>query len=270
MKLSVMSYTFDRAKDFTLEQICQLANELGIDGIDMVRTYGRKPQEIRRLLDQHGLKTVCHTFLADLIFPSTAARQAGVDTIKQSLEAAVILGADKVMLPTPGKQGVPRDLARSYIIRGLQEALVLVRQAGITLTLENFPGANSPFAISSDLLEAVREVPGTKITFDNGNALMGGEDSAVSFERCASHIIHSHFKDWVLAERGQGMEGLDGRWYQAALIGEGVVNHKSCLRAMKHSGYAGYINIEYEGRAYHPADGTRRAAGYLSNLIASI
>ena len=247
MKLSMMSYTLARAKDFDLNRMCELTNELKLKGVDMVTTYGRPPEEIRRMLDQHGLKTICYTFFVDLIFPDTALRQAGVDVIKQGIEAAVILGADKVMIPTPGKKDVPRDLARRYIIRGLQEALVVARQAGVTLTLENFPGAGSPFVISSDMLEAVREVPGLKITFDNGNVLLGGEDPAASFERCVPHVVHAHFKDWVRAARGQGSEGLDGRWYKAALIGEGRVDHKACLAAMKQAGYKGYINIEYEG-----------------------
>jgi len=267
MKLAVMSYTLARAKDFDLNRMCELTNELKLDGVDMVSTYGKKPEEIRRLLDQHGLKTVCHTFFTDLIFPSPAGRQAGVDVIKQGIEAAVILGTDKVMIPTPGKHGVPRDLARRYIIRGLQKASVLARQAGVTLTLENFPGADSPFVISSDMLEAVREVPGLKITFDNGNVMLGGEDPAISFERCAEHVVHAHFKDWVRVARGQGSEGLDGRWYKAALIGEGLVDHKACLQAMKQAGYKGYINIEYEGNTYPPDEATRKATGYLQGLM---
>ena len=267
MKLSMMSYTLARAKDFDLNRMCELTNELKLDGVDMVTTYGKKPQEIKRLLDQHGLKTVCHTFFVDLIFPDTAGRQAGVDTIRQGIEAAVILGTDKVMIPTPGKKNVPRDLARRYIIRGLQEALVMARQAGVTLTLENFPGACSPFVISSDMLEAIREVPGLKITFDNGNVLLGGEDPAASFERCVPHVVHAHFKDWANVARGQGSEGLDGRWYQAALIGEGLLDHKACLQAMKKGSYKGYINIEYEGGVYHPEEATRKAAKYLQKII---
>ena len=268
MKLSMMSYTLARAKDFDLNRMCELTNELKLDGVDMVTTYGRSPGEIRRLLDQHGLKTICHTFFADLIFPSPAGRQAGVDVIKQGIEAAVILGTDKVMIPTPGKKDVPRDLARRYIIRGLQEALVAARQAGVTLTLENFPGAGSPFVISSDVLEVIREVPGLKLTYDNGNVLLGGEDPAASFERCVPHVVHAHFKDWVRVARGQGSEGLDGRWYKAALIGEGLVDHKACLQAMKKAGYTGYINIEYEGNKYPPDEATRRAVAYLRNLMA--
>ena len=267
MKLSMMSYTLARAKDFDLNRMCALTNELKLEGVDMVTTYGRKPEEIRRMLDQHGLKTICHTFFADLIFPDTAGRQAGVDAIRQGIEAAVILGTDKVMIPTPGKKNVPRDLERRYIIRGLQEVLVMARQAGVTLTLENFPGPGSPFVISSDMLEALREVPGLKITFDNGNVFLGGEDPAASFERCVPHVVHAHFKDWVLAEPGKGMEGLDGRWYKAALIGEGLVDHKACLQTMKQAGYSGYINIEYEGNDYNPEEATRRAPKYLRGLL---
>lgn len=267
MQLSMMSYTLARADDFDLNRMCELANELKLDGVDMVTTYGKKPREIKRLLDQHGLKTICHTFFVDLIFADAAGRQAGVDLIRQGIETAVILGTNHVMIPTPGKKNVPRDLARRYIISGLQETLVVARQAGVTLTLENFPGADSPFVISSDMLEAVREAPGLKVTFDNGNVLLGGEDPAASFERCGPHVVHAHFKDWVRVARGQGREGLDGRWYKAALIGEGLVDHKTCLTAMKQAGYKGYINIEYEGSDYHPAEATRKAAAYLRNLM---
>jgi len=266
----MMSYTLARAKDFDLNRMCELTNELKLEGVDMVTTYGRPPAEIRRLLDQHGLKAICHTLFTDLIFPDVAGRQAGVDVIKQGIEAAVILGTDKVMIPTPGKKDVPRDLARRYIIRGLQEAMVVARQAGVTLMLENFPGADSPFVISSDMLEAVREVPGLKITFDNGNVLMGGEDPAASCQRCAEHVVHAHFKDWVLAEPGKGMEGLDGRRYASALIGEGLVDHKACLQAMKLAGYSGYINIEYEGDKYPPDEATRRAVAYLRNMMTTL
>jgi sugar phosphate isomerase/epimerase len=193
-----------------------------------------------------------------------------VDAIQPGIETAGILGTDKVMIPASGKKDVPRDLARRHIIRGLQEALVVARQAGVTLTLENFPGAGSPFVISSDMLEAIREVPGLKVTFDNGNVLLGGEDPAASFARCAPHVVHAHFKDWARSEHGKGGEGLDGRWYKAALIGEGLVDQKACLVAMKQAGYKGYINIEYEGSAYHPDEATRRAAKYLQDLIAQI
>ena len=106
MKLSMMSYTMARgvpADKINIPFMCALAKELGMDGIDMVTTYGRDPREVRKIVDDHGLKVVCYTFSLDVDFPEAQARAAGVDGIKKNLDVAVALGTDKVMLVTPGK-----------------------------------------------------------------------------------------------------------------------------------------------------------------------
>ena len=274
MKLSVMSYTLGRTgwfkdnKQEDLEKICRLASEIGTDGIDWVTTHGIAPKEVRQAMDDHGLKTVCYTCgAAALNQDSFAQRCAGVDAVRVIIETAVTLGADKVMLVTPGNAKIPRDISRRNYIRGLQECAGFARQASVTMTIENFPGNDSPFVISSDVLEAIREVPGLKLTYDNGNIALGGEDPAVSFTRCATHVAHAHFKDWDRMPPGQGREGLDGRRYLPALIGEGMMDHQSCLAAMQAAGYRGYINIEYENNKYPADEATRRAAKYLQGLM---
>ncbi|MCA1809280.1 MAG: sugar phosphate isomerase/epimerase family protein [Kiritimatiellia bacterium] len=276
MKFSLMSYTFGRTGWFKdnpvqgMQRMCRFGQELGVDGVDMVTTHGLKAREARKILDDHGLRTVCHTFSAGgLARDSHGERCAAVDAARAGMEDAVILGTDKVMLVTPGKDkdGLPRDIARRNYIRGLQECAVCARQNCLTMTIENFPGAASPFVISSDVLEAIREVSGLKLTYDNGNIFMGGEDPAVSFTRCAEHVAHAHFKDWDLMPAGEGREGLDGRRYQSALIGEGVLDHKACLAAMQAAGYQGYINIEYENNKYPADEATKLAVRYLQELM---
>jgi sugar phosphate isomerase/epimerase len=272
MKLSLMSYTFGRQgwkknDRFDLEGMCRVGRELNIVGADMVTTHGLPPAEVKKVLGDYGIAAVCYTFDAPLNFPTPAERKAGVDKVKEGVETAVQIGAPVIMVVTPGKGGIPRDVSRRQFIRGLQESSGFAQKAGITMTIENFPGAASPFVISSDILEAVREVPGLKLTFDNGNVVTGGEDPAVSFTRCVPYVVHAHFKDWVLAEPGQGMQGLDGRCYKSALIGEGIVPQGACLAAMKQAGYKGYINIEYEANKYPPDEATRRAAAYLQDLM---
>lgn len=272
MKLAVMSYTFSRQGweingRFNLEGMCRVAKDLNIDGADIVTTSGLPPAEIKRVLADYGIAPVCYTFGVALNFPTVTERTAGVDSVKAGVDIAVDIGAPLIMAVTGGEQGIPRDVSRRHFICGLQESAAFARQAGIAMSIENFPGADSPFVVSSDVLEAIREVPGLKLTYDNGNVLLGGEDSAVSFKRCAEHVVHAHFKDWVFAEPGKGMEGLDGRRYAPALIGEGIVPHRACLQAMKQAGYSGYINIEYEGNKYAPDEATRRAANYLQGLI---
>lgn len=271
MKPSLMSYTFSRQRwkkngKFDLEGMCRVARELNIDGADIVSTHDLPPAEIRRVLADYGIAPVCYTFGAGLNFPTPAERSAGVDAVKAGVDIAVEIGAPLIMVITPGKHGVSREVSRRQFIQGLQESAAFARKAGLTMTIENFPGPASPFVISSDVLEAIREVPGLQLTYDNGNT-MQGEDPVVSFQRCAEHVVHSHFKDWVLGELGQGTEGLDGRLYEPALIGEGIVDQTSCLKAMKKVEYSGFINIEYEGNKYKPDDATRMAAKYLQKQI---
>ena len=115
---------------------------------------------------------------------------------------------------------------------------------------------------ADDVLQAIAAAPGLKLTFDSGNAFTG-EDPVQSFVRCAEHTVHAHFKDWLVVSEGQGRQMLDGRFYQSALIGEGVLDHAACLRAMRAAGYTGYINIEYEANDYAPDEANRRAAAFL-------
>jgi len=268
MNLCMMSYTMARRPDlFSVRGTLELAKELGLTGIDWCGLYDHSPRELCRMTRDYGLTAACYTFGADLNHPDAAGRQAGVDTVKRGIEDAVTLGTDKIMIPTPGRPDVPREVTRRNIIAGLREAADFARQAGVTLTVENFPGALSPFVIADDLLEAVCEMPGLKITYDNGNAATG-EDPAGSFTRCAEHVVHVHFKDWELLPEGEGMRGLDGRYYRGDLIGEGIIDHRSCLTAMRQTGYTGFINIEYEGNKYTPEEATRKAATYLRGLMA--
>lgn len=274
MKLSMMSYTLSRQlqdKDkFDIVAMCRLSQELHIEAVDMVSTYRRDSRDIRKILDDHGLKIACYTFSTDINHATATERAPAVDHFKKELDNAVVLGADKIMFVTPYKANTPRDVSRRNFIHGLQEASVLCRLANITLSIENFPGCMSPFVVSSDILEAIREVPGLKLTFDNGNAFSGGEDPAVSFERCKEHVIHAHFKDWEVAPHGQGMECMNGAWYGRGLIGEGIINHASCLQAMAKAGYKGYINIEYEGDKYPSDQAVRKAAAYLRSIIPTL
>lgn len=264
MKLALMSYTFSRQPPFDLARMCRLGKELGIDGVDVVTLHDRPAEEIRRVADEHGLRVVCHTFMGTpLAMGSAASRKEGLEATRQAMAAARVLGTGIAMLVTPGVPNQPREVTRRNYIGGLREAVKIAGDAGVILTIENFPGESSPFVTSDDVLEAIEAVPGLKLTFDNGNAFTG-EDPVRSFERCARHVVHAHFKDWLEVSEGQGgTRMLNGRFYRSALIGEGGVDQAACLRAMGAAGYTGYINIEYEGNDYSPDEATRRAAACL-------
>ena len=76
-------------------------------------------------------------------------------------------------------------------------------------------------------------------------------------------IVHAHFKDWTLSTDKKGLKGLDGRHYSPALIGEGIVDHKS-------AGYGGYINLEYEGNKYNPREVMAKGLKTLQDIMLEI
>ncbi len=268
MRYSMMSYTWSRQSNyFDLVKMLDQVVELKMAGVDFVTLHDKPAKELRKMADDRGLPVVCHTFMADMDFPTASERQAGVDKAMRGIEAAKELGAPVVMIPTPGKREGQRAVSRTNWIEGLKHVVPFGAKAGIAVSIENFPGADSPFVIAADMLEAVRAVPGLKLTYDNGNAA-GGENPAFSFSRCAQDVVHAHFKDWTIRPAGStdGMLMLDGRRYVSALIGEGDVDQASCLAVMTAAGYAGCINIEYEGDKYRPDEATCKAVEYLRHV----
>jgi sugar phosphate isomerase/epimerase len=262
MKLCMMSYTMAR-QGVGVEEIVRCAEELGLEGIDWVSTYGRDARELRALSDAAGLTVACHTFF----LRSFPEGDGWLDEAKQGIDDAVALGAPVVMIPTGTRPEMDRSEFRRRWIDALAEIMPFAREAGVILTVENFPGAASAFVTAVDFYEAQRQVPGLKLTFDNGNAA-SGEDPVASFRQCAADVVHIHLKDWTV--RSTPAEGyrqmLDGRYYRPALIGEGDMPTAECWQAFREAGYGGYINIEYEGNEIPAAEAMRRAVSYLRSL----
>lgn len=277
MRLSMMSMVMMMVDRFSAEETVDLARELAFDGIDWVTCHGRQPADLRRLTDDAGLPCAAYTFwVDDLSSTDVTIRQRGLELLKREIETAHILGAPVLMIPTPGVEELARDELRRRWIVGLAEAAPLVHDAGLILTIENYPGALSPFVIADDIREALDVMPELRVTFDNGNASTG-ECPVVSFQAVANKTVHAHFKDWEISDEktpASPSQLLDGKYYGPALISEGALSrgvvHRACLQAMKNAGYQGCINIEYESNQYRADEGIRRAAAYLRALADEI
>jgi sugar phosphate isomerase/epimerase len=275
MKISMMSYTMARgvpAGEFDARQLCEFTLELGLEGVDWVSTYQYEPSEIRVLMDDHGLKTVAHTFFCDLNFPTSEERADGRDTFKRGIDAAVALGTDIVMLPVGGKEELSRDQSRDNYLSGLEEVIEFADDAGVTVTIENFPSRHSPFITSADMNSSVKRIPQLRVTYDNGNVATGGETGPEGFTNSAPYIVHAHFKDWKQCDPDSpgARLFLDGKYRRAELVGDGDVDQIGCLRAMHQYGYTGYINFEYEGSELSPHDATVEGVRRLQKWISLV
>ncbi|MGD9519508.1 MAG: sugar phosphate isomerase/epimerase family protein, partial [Armatimonadota bacterium] len=271
---SMMSYTMARGlpegETLDIAGLCQFTLDLDMDGVDWVTTYGYDPADIRRIMDDYGLATVCYTFPCDLNFPTAAERAPGRDVFRRGIEAAVALGTDKVMLPIGGKSGMSREESFRNVVDGLHEVIGIADAADITVTVEHFSMATAPFLVSEDMNRAIAEIPQLRVTFDSGNCFMSGESAREAFLNSREYIVHAHFKDWSICEPGTpgARLGLDGRYYRATLVGDGDVDNAEAIAAMRECGYRGYINFEYEGCELTPREATLEGVRRLRDWMA--
>ena len=248
--------------------LCAFSREIGLDAIDFITDHGVAPATLRKVTDDYGLIVCAYTFFAPINFPTPQERQPGLDEVKRGIEAAVTLGTDKVMIPPAGRDDLSRAESRRNLITGLNEALPIAWDAGVTLTIEDFGMGNSPFVTSSDLLAAVEGAPGLKLTFDNGNCFSGGEDPVAAWRRVKDYTVHVHFKSFHLAERPEeGFLALDGRHYASAVIGRGLVDNAAGIAALKEDDYEGYIDLEAWEAGVEPREAVRLSAEYLTALM---
>jgi sugar phosphate isomerase/epimerase len=271
LKFALMTYTFARQdwkKDgnFDLEKMCKVGQGLGVEGVDIVsHSFSPlNPDSIRKVLEVHGQKVVCYTFFPPLNKPTKAEMEAGIEEVKKAIEIAKRLGADKVMIHTPGNSQMTAEECRVNWIHGLQEAIALTNAAGLTLTIESI--RCSPLATSAEMLRVVREVPGIKLVFDAGNVYAMGEDPLDFYKACREHIVHVHFKDgrWHNKTKTDGSVHRD---FSNELIGEGDVNLVECAKALVRDGYKGYVDIEYESNKYTPDVANQKAIEYINKIL---
>ena len=258
-----MTYTMAR-QGFSVKDVIKTAVDCKMEGLDWVTTYGKNPEDLKKMSHDAGLEIACHTFMASKFL---AGEEDWLDEVKQSIEDAVILGAPIVMIPTCTKADMDRDAFRDMWIAGLKQVAPLTDNAGLILTVENFPGKLSSFVTADDYYKAKAEIPNLKLTYDDGNSATG-EDPVDSFKQCADDIVHAHFKDWYIFDRDE--EGcrtsLIGKYFKPALIGQGDIDTAGVWKAMKEYGYNGFINIEYEGDDIKADKATQIAVDYLRGL----
>lgn len=262
MKFSMMTYSMARQGKYDVEDIIRTAAELKMDGIDWVTTYGRPAEELRQRSADAGLPVVAYTFFLSALCRGESGWE---EEAERELANALALNAPLVMIPTPVIAGLAdRKEIRRVWTDALAKMAEMAGDAGLILSVENFPGMLSPFVTAADFLEAKRQIPSLQLTFDNGNAATG-EDPVASLRACAGDIVHVHLKDWQRRDTPCAgfRQMLDGRYYAPALIGEGVVDSKATLRELAAVGYRGCINIEYESDQYPADKGIARALSLL-------
>ncbi len=175
--------------------------------------------------------------------------QSQVDMVKAWLEVAAKVKAPASRIfggsisREQRKDPAAQAAGRQRILDGLGAVEKEARRLGVVLSLENHGGLPCSAEEQVDVIRQINS-PFLRATIDVGNYMECGQAGHVGTAIAAPYCAYTHFKDFrkrpdTTAPRGFKLE--------ACVIGEGDVDPKACVDALRKAGYDGVIAIEYEG-----------------------
>jgi sugar phosphate isomerase/epimerase len=191
-------------------------------------------------------------------FGDPALRKERIERLKWALERTTALGLSDLMLHA-GFLPALDDPGRTAFLETLAEAGRLAISRGITLAFET--GQETADLLRRTLDELA--MPNLKVNFDPANMLlydMGDPIRAV--EVLAPDIRSVHVKDAFRPK-------VAGEWGQEVPLGQGEVNIKEFVNALKKNGYTGPLLIEREvGDQAGRLRDIEYGLGYLRDFLA--
>lgn len=247
MKICMMSLMMEK---HSVEEIVATALACNMDAIDWIGLHSQKAAFLRRLCDDNGLYIAAHTMIKWGFINDDPNY---LDEFKASLDDACVMGAPVMMLPPfprANQQSLEDDRKRyaEYYARGYE----LASKAGVTLTLESTGYHNSPITTADECLEVLKQIPGLKVTYDQGNVATA-DDPVEGFKKLRDYVVHFHVKDWYVSDTpGEGYTPKRcGKFYADATIGEGDMDIRSFWQLTNERERQLYVNPEtrdYSGK----------------------
>lgn len=263
MKIGVSTYSLSRAilaKEMSVLDVIDYTAEIGGQHVEIV-PFGFNLKENPALIDQirdkaSQLQIDISNYAIGANFANTneqeyekeiervmaevdVAHRLGVKLMRHDVAASKDLSIGKFLKELPRLSEACRRIA-DY-----------ANQYGITTSLEN----HGYFIQSSDRVQALIDQvdrANYKTTLDIGNFMCVDEEPTAAVKKNISYASMVHIKDFYLRpaayDLGEGwFKTQSGNLLRGAIIGHGDIPMREVLRIIKHSGYDGYISIEFEG-----------------------
>ena len=167
------------------------------------------------------------------------------------------------------------NLDNADMKKAIEEIGVFGEEIGVSLAIETGPE-------KCETLKTFIESLNTKnigVNFDPANLVMVTDDDPVKgVYTLRDHILHVHIKDGVMLKKtepkviydffasgGIGDLRLD-EYFKETPLGEGNVDMKGFINALRDIGYDGYLTIERE-TGENPIEDIKKAIDYLNDLM---
>ncbi len=241
--LQLYSVREDCRKDFP--GVLEAVAKMGYDGVEFAGYYDRSAKELRRMLDDNGLKCCgTHTDLKTLMDDNF---QGTVDFNKEIGNKYLIVPS----LPERELQTKKAWLDMAAVFNDMSEKAVeqdmLVGYHNHTFEFKAING-ELPFDIffGNTNKEVIMQL-------DTGHALRGGGDPGQLLKNYPGRAVTVHLKEYAANN-------------PKALIGEGDINLKQIFKACETVGGTEWYIVEQEQYPYPPLESVERCIKTLRNM----
>jgi sugar phosphate isomerase/epimerase len=285
MKLGVSSYSFRKyilSEKCDYLKICDLAKEIGFDGIEFINLDEREfgittdclatAKEIRAHCEKIGLEIIAYTVGANLLADDIDAM---VKYLFDCIDVTEALGA-KVMRHDVCS-ALPKNHLYNYkdaiadMVPHIRRVTEYAASKGIKTCTENHGKIfQAPERVEALIRAVNRENYGWLV--DMGNFICVDADPVHSVTLAAPYAFHVHAKDFLFksGETGICPNGFfgtgGGNFIRGTVIGHGVVPVKQCVSIFKKAGYEGWLSLEFEGME-DCLEGIEAGLDYLKKIV---
>jgi sugar phosphate isomerase/epimerase len=246
----------------SLEDFLRRAHTLGFDAVMLMAKRphlspldfdGEARRRLRGLLEDLGLQVACLAGYTDFCMgadrPDIPAREMQILHVRELCRLAHDLGCGLVRVFTGFEQSaVSFDQQWNWCVTSLRECARLAAPLGVTVGVQNHHDIACHFESLLDLLEEVGE-PNCKAMFDAWAPALHGSDIVAAVKKMAPHVVHTTVADYVRRPRFRYQPPLVNYAREADVIragpmGEGFIDYRGFLCALREAGYQGYVAYE--------------------------
>lgn len=280
MKIGVITDCFKK----THSEGIDLAAKLGLQGVQIYATTGEFSPELsveeksayKKLLKEKGLmvSALCGD-MGGYGFEREEDNTERIEKTKRIIDLATEFGTNVVTTHIgviPENKEHPRY---SIMLKALTECGIYAKEKKVTLAIETGPEK------AKTLLELLKDTKGgVGVNLDPANFVMvTGQDPVEAVYLLKDYIVHTHAKDGIMKDKGQnptevyhafavgGVDALNAcKGFEELPLGQGEVDWKKYIQALKEIGYDGFLTIEREC-GDNPEKDIELAADYLKKLL---
>ena len=218
-------------------EVCSAIRAVAAMGYDAAEVYGWGGWDLKRVratLEETGVELLS-LVVSENRMTDPACRDLWLHALTEACEAAVALGAKKLITQVGPDTGAPRETQRAAIVETLTAAKPILERYGITVMPEplnvkvNHPGYY--LTTAAEAFAIVREVdsPFVKIVYDIYHQQVTEGDIIPTVTANLQDIAHLH---------AAGHPGRHELW-------EGELNYSYIFQAIDKAGYKGACGLEY-------------------------